>query len=433
MIAYAEPASVGQRMLWLIQRQRGQYGQLNYPLLLRLRGDGNQEGLSSAIDRLVARHETLRTTLARRHGLLTQLVHEPAPVPITRVDTGPLSGEELERLIRAEATNPVDPSDSPIRVTVWHLDDRHRVLCLNTHHFATDALSCRILTEDVMRLLGTAAILPRIAWQYRHFVRWQRRETTVQRLREEYEYWRRQLAGAEPVPLAAAAPPGFAPPGVAPTGVAPVEASPNRTIHVALDRAASGALHTVARTGQTTLFTVLLAIYYAVLHRETGALDLSVAAPFANRTRPEIAGTVGFFANMLILRTRLTPGIGFAELVRRTHRTVHEAQAHQSVAYYAVPGAGDRATDWARLAGLAFQLLPDLPGPVAPHGLEVEVLPPHIDGRFDFEITAIPHGGGLRVLFQYAPPRIDDGTATGLAAAYRAMATRVAAAPDVVA
>ena len=58
MIAREEPASVGQRMLWLIERYSGSHGQLNYPLLLRLRGPVDRTDLQLALDTLVARHET---------------------------------------------------------------------------------------------------------------------------------------------------------------------------------------------------------------------------------------------------------------------------------------------------------------------------------------------------------------------------------------
>jgi non-ribosomal peptide synthetase component F len=138
--------------------------------------------------------------------------------------------------------------------------------------------------------------------------------------------------------------------------------------------------------------------------------------------------SVGFFANMLILRTRLSPDDGVADAVRRTHRTVHEAMAHQGLGYYSLPSAGDDAGGWGRLAGVVFQLLPDLPAaPVGGSGLAAEVLPPHIAGRFDLELTAIPHRDGLRALFQYAPDRVDEVAVKRLVAGYEAAVAAVAA------
>jgi hypothetical protein len=411
MLAGEEAASVGQRMLWLIERSGGRRGQLNYPLLVRLRGELDPALIPPAVQQLVIRHETLRTTLARRQGLLTQLIGEPAPVPVTWVQVA--GEEELARRIREESSDPVDPSRSPLRVTVWTLGDRDRVVCLNMHHLATDAWSCRVLAEDLLHLLTTPAPLPRVGWQYRHFVRWQRRETTAGQLARERGYWQDRLDGAQPVAL--------------PEPAVPQPAG-NRTIQIDLDRGGSDALQALARREQTTLFTVLLALYYTALHQETGQLDLAVAAPFANRTRPEVMRSVGFFANMLILRTRLSPSGDLAGLVRATRTTVNEAIANQGVGYYAVPAANLDAGGWGRLAGVVFQLLPDLPAaPAIAGGLAAEVLPPHIAGRFDVELTAIPHRDGLRALFQYAPDRVDEAVAQRLAANYEAAIVGVAA------
>jgi hypothetical protein len=411
MVATVEAAaSVGQRMLWLIERRGGRRGQLNYPLAVRLRGELDPARIPHAIHQLVIRHETLRTTLVRRRGLLTQLIHQPEPVPVAWFDVA--DEDDQARRIRQESTDPVDPASSPLRVTVWTLSDRDRVVCLNAHHLATDAWSCRVITEDLTHLLTEPTPLPRAGWQYRHFVQWQRRETTAQRLAAEREYWLGQLRGARPIAL--------------PPPVAAPEGAGNRTVQVDIARRPADALHALARREATTLFTVLLGLYYATLHRETGQLDLPVAAPFANRTRPELMRSVGFFANMLILRTRLSPADGLAELVRRTRRTVHEAMAHQGVAYYSLPG-GAGGSDWGRLAGVVFQLLPDLPAAPSRQGLRVEVLPPHIGGRFHLELTVIPHHDGLRVLFQYAPDRIDQAVAERLAAGYEAAVAGVVA------
>jgi hypothetical protein len=102
--------------------------------------------------------------------------------------------------------------------------------------------------------------------------------------------------------------------------------------------------------------------------------------------------------------------------------------AHQGLGYYSLPAATDSAGGWGRLAGVVFQLLPDLPAaPAGGSGLAAEVLPPHIAGRFDLELTAIPHRDGLRALFQYAPDRVDEVAVKRLVAGYEAAVAAVAA------
>src|SRR4051812_9131723 len=142
------PASVGQRLLWQMDHHRGAGGALNCPVFLRLRGRLDRGALLSALDRLVRRHESLRTTFAGRGHRLTQLIHEEPPPPATaELDLGgePDPEEALERALAAEAQERVDPQAWPVRCTLWRLSDREHVLCVNMHHLVTDGWSCAVV------------------------------------------------------------------------------------------------------------------------------------------------------------------------------------------------------------------------------------------------------------------------------------------------
>jgi hypothetical protein len=431
VIVHEEHASVGQRMLWLIERHGGRPGQLNYPLVLGLRGPVGQADLQRAVDTLVARHEALRTTFGRRQGLLTQLIHEPEPVPIDAVVIEPGSAAGLRPRISAEIATPIDPARSPLRVTLWTLGPAEHVLCINAHHLVTDAWSCRILVEELVLLLGGAPGLPRIGWQYRHYVQWQQRQTTAVRLKADREYWQQRLDGARPPALPPASPP---PPGRSATageGGAAREGGEG-TIEFDIGREPWERLQQFARAEHTTPFAVLLSIYYLLIRRETEDLDLAISSPFANRTRTEVMRTVGFFVNMLILRTGLRPGSRFTDLLRSTSTTVAEALEHQGFPYFLPPGQ-TRQPDARRVEDFVFQMLPGLPPATVVGELQVEVLPPMVASRFDLELTVIQRQDeGLRAVLQYAPDRIDQAVAQRLAAGCAELAVAVTTRPDLV-
>lgn len=404
MILHEEPASIGQRMLFLLHRHRGAGGRLNYPLVLRLRGQLDMAQLQRALDQLVARHESLRTTFARRDGRLTQLVHAPGPVPLTTVT---LDGA-LDEALRQEAVTSIDPVRCALRVTLWMVAEQDHVLCLNAHHLVTDAWSSRLLTDELCHLLSDPAPLRPVAWQYRHFTRWQQRRTTVEQWRGDEEYWRAQLSGARP--------PGLRPPDRAvDAGAGPA----GGTVSLDLDGDVAGRLDRLARTQHTTDFGVLLAMFHVALRGETGQTDLCVAAPFANRTRPESSGTVGLLANLVLLRTRADPGGDFRQLLARTRDTLTAATAHQGFPYYLLPTDQAPADRPDRLGEVVFQMLPEVPAARRVGPLEVDVLVPQLDSRFDLELAAVPHPAGLRIRLQYARERVSDATAAGIAEQYR--------------
>jgi len=416
LIAHDGPVSVGQRMLWLIEHYRGGHGRLNYPLLLRIRGELDPGALQSAVDQLVVRHEGLRTTFVRRRGLLTAQVHHPSPVPIRLVRPASPSPDVLWQSIHEEIHTSIDPKSAPLRVTLWSPAATDHIACINAHHLVTDAWSCRVLVDELAALLGGERNLPRPGWQYRHFVHWQRRKTTLARQELDREYWQRQLAGAR----------GPALPWLA--GAEPSSRPVNKTREVDVGTATWDRVRELARSEQTTPFAVLLSIYYAALYRESGDADLAVASPFANRTRPEVMGTVGFFANLLVLRCRIPREGTFLSLLRQARTTTAEALAHQGFTHF-VPPAAD-GTGAGNVQDIIFQMLPGLPPPLTAGSLRIEVLPPVVASRFDLEMSVISRPGGLRVLFQYAPHRIEDPLADRLASSTSEMLRRLATDPQ---
>jgi non-ribosomal peptide synthetase component F len=248
-------------------------------------------------------------------------------------------------------------------------------------------------------------------------VQWQRRKTTAGRQENDRDYWRQRLDGARAPDLE-----------VRPqTGQAPRPGS--KSLQLDIDHEAWTAVRELARAEQTTPFGVLLSIYYAVIHRESGDADLSVASPFANRTRPEVMRTVGFFANLLVLRTRIQPGSTFLDLLHSTRSTVSEALAHQGFAHF-LPPADEGGSGPRNIEDVIFQMLPELPAPITAGGLEIEVLPPMVASRFDLELSVLPWQGGLRALFQYAPERLGDAVADRLAAGCAEMVRRVRTGAD---
>ena len=78
---------------------------------------------------------------------------------------------------------------------------------------------------------------------------------------------------------------------------------------------------------------VVLAAFQALLLRYTGETDSLVGSPIANRTYEELEGLIGFFVNLLALRTDLAGDPGLGELVARVRETALGAYAHQDLPF----------------------------------------------------------------------------------------------------
>lgn len=405
------PASLGQRMLWALARHSPDPSVLNLPMLARLRGPLRTAEWQDALDRLVAEHETLRTTYEGAASRLLQVVHPPAPIALRVVQ---LDGEAaLAEVLAAELSRPIDPTVCPLRATLWRIAVEDHVLCLNVHHLATDTTSNALLFRRLVELVSGAPPAPAPAVTYREFARRQRERLAAPDLAEQFDYWARQLRGVRFTCLPAAG----------------ADPDPGGTFTGELSAELTEALRGVARAHSTTLFTVLLAIHYAVLHATTRQRDLTIASIFANRGAADTAGTVGFLANLLVLRARTPRGGTFVDLLREVHTTVSGAVRRQEVPYHLVPRPATEAGD-ARADEVVFQMINDRVHTVAVGPLEVEALVPDgVGGRFGLELGLIPVGDATRVVLLAAPDRFPAGLPKALLRRYLATAALIARTP----
>lgn len=399
------PASVAQRLLWVLEQFRGQGGAANCPIVLRLRGPLDMRRLSDGLSALTARHESLRTTFEGRGARLTQLVHEPQPVRTRRVDLA--SDRDLREAITEEVREPVDAGQWPARITLFRLAADDHCLCVNVHHAVTDGSSCGLIVRDLQSLTGAGPPLPMVRWQYSRFRQWQEEWLAGPEMHEDRTYWTKHLEGAR-VPRLPLREPG-----------AWVSGSVTDTI----DAGTVSALAQLARGSRTTLASALLAIYYLVLRKHTGDDDLSVASFLANRTRPELRDTVGLLANMTVLRTRV--GDDFAEVLRRTHVTAVDAFVHQRLPYQLLRG-DTFAEPGRRPDDVMFQVVPELQGNLRVAGAQAEIVViDQLASRFECEFQLYPQYGGQRIVLCYNRARLDDDLAARLVGDYLAMAKAV--------
>lgn len=413
------PASVGQRLLWLLAHYRDVGAGLNCPVLWSLRGPVEEVALQSALDGLVDRHEALRTTVSGRGRNLWQVVATELPARLQVVDlqrdVDPPAA--LQAAITAEFADPVDPAEGPLRATLWRTAAEEHVLCLTVHHLLTDAASCPVLFTDFARLydaaLGLAPDPPPPGPAYRQFSAEQQAQLDGGDLDAHLAYWRRQLRALELPAL--------------PRG--PIVAPPT-TLRVSADLGAGvvQGLSEVAQQRQTTIFSVLLALYYAQLHQLTASRDLCVASLFANRPA-RYAETVGFCANMLLLRTRLPRQARFTDLLAATHQTVIGAVRHQQVPYQVV-GSIPAASDGTRAEDAVFQLIPEpLQSRPMGHAVAEALIPETIQTRFAFEFALVPSGGGYRIVLFHLAGLLPAGYPEAFVQGFRALAAGVTQQP----
>jgi amino acid adenylation domain-containing protein len=430
--SFAFPTSFSQERLWFLEQLRPGTAVYNAPHAVRLRGPLDIQALEQALSEIVRRHESLQTTFAVIDGRPRQIIAEKGSLAWCVIDLSerPETDREAEalRLATAEAQQPFDLTCGPLlRTTVLRLSSREHIFLVTLHHIISDGWSIGIFFRELSALYaafsrGVAITLPDLPIQYADFAVWQREWLQGEVLESHLAYWRHQLAGA---PSVIALPTDHARP--------PVQSLRGAKRALVLPAGLSAALRTLSRRCGVTLYMTLLAAFQTLLARHSGQQDILVGSPIAGRSRRELEGVIGFFANTLVLRTDFTGDPSFRELLERVRDVALGAFAHQDLPFEQLVEAlqTERTLSHAPLFQVMF-VLQNSPQ----EGLELEGLslsPIAIDNgtaKFDLVLSLQETAQGLQGWLEYNADLFEAETIDRLLAHFETLLHGIVAAPD---
>ncbi len=322
------PLSQGQRALWFVERLAPEAAAYNLAGAARLLSELDPAALRRALDRLSARHDSLRTTFHDVDGEPFQRVHETLEIPLAAVDASAWDAAALQERLAAAAYRPFDLESGPLlRVALFSGSAAEHTVLLAVHHLISDFWSLAVLVEELGALYGEEAGGPRadLAPPSAPFAgQVQREEERLRGAEGErlWDFWRGRLAGELPVldlPWDRPRP--------------RVQTYRGAVRHLRAGTGLHDGVRRLAAAGETTPFAVVLAAFQALLYRWTGAGDLLLGTPASGRGSADLRGTVGYFVNPVPLRAAVSPDGPFAALAAEAQRTVAAAVAHQDLPF----------------------------------------------------------------------------------------------------
>lgn len=339
------PLSFSQQRLWVLDQLMPGAPLYNIPTFFQVDGSLNSTALQASLNRVVQRHESLRTIFAQADGKPVQVVLPELKVSVPVIDLTHLSPEvkqsRVMELARQEALKPFDLAQGPLlRLSLLHLSEEQHVILLNTHHIITDDWSLGIFIREILTFYwaeieqSQAFTLPVPELQYPDFAAWQRNWLQGAVLENQLDYWKEQLVGLPPL---------LELPLDRPRPAAQAFNGAQVTFELAGDQLEK--LKALSRQEGATLFMGLLAAFQAFLSRYTGQEDFAVGTPIANRTRSEMESMIGFFVNTLVLRGDLSGAPTFRTLLQRARETTLGAYAHQDIPFEMLVDALNPARD----------------------------------------------------------------------------------------
>ena len=404
--------SFAQQRLWFLEQYEPNKYYYNIPSVRRLKGKLDVDALHRALNAIIDRHESLRTTFIKVDGEAVQVIARELVIDLPMTD---LQGQDpkdqertLKRLIREKAKRPFDLSKGPlIRCFLIRLGMKEFVLHLTMHHIISDGWSMDLfyrelwsLYEDISNEENSA--LPPLSVQYADFAEWQRQWLQGEVLDGQLDYWKAKLSGAPSVLALATDKPR-----------PPVQGFSGAQHTAVLPRSVLADLKILSSESGSTLFMTLLAVYQLLLHRYSGQKDILVGSPVAGRQSAEIENLIGFFVNTLVLRTDFSTNLTIRELLDQVREVVLGAFEHQDVPFEKLVEElkPERLPSHPPLVQvmIALQNMPQsfqqVPG--------LEILPERFEGdvaKFDLTLFAAETTGGLDLSLVYNTDLFEKST-----------------------
>ncbi|WP_390625552.1 MULTISPECIES: non-ribosomal peptide synthetase [Calothrix] len=424
--------SFSQERLWFIHQLQPNSSTYNVSFAFRLQGLLNISALERSFNEIIQRHEALRTRFFSADNKPVQVIAPSFNLKLPVINLQELSQQEKEtqvlQLIKNEVQQPFDlEQNSPLRCSLLQLGSNEYVLLLIVHHIAFDGWSEGVFWRELTALYtafadGEPSPLPELPIQYADFAVWQRKWLQGQVTDTQLNYWKRQLADAPPLlelPTDRVRP--------------PVQTNRGSILHFRLDEQLTQKLKSLSEQSGATLFMTLLTGFVILLSRYSNQQDILVGSPIANRNRSEIESLIGFFVNILVLRTDVSGNPTFWELLQRVRQVAIEAYAHQDVPFEQVVEAlqPERNLNYSPLFQVMFVLLNTPPGKLELPGLsltQLEIENP--TAKFDITLLMTETEQGLTASLEYNSDLFEPATITRMAGHFQTLLEGIVSNPE---
>ncbi|WLH28435.1 non-ribosomal peptide synthetase [Pseudomonas canadensis] len=326
------PLSYSQQRMWFLWQMEPDSPAYNVGGMARLRGVLDVGRFEAALQALIMRHETLRTTFPSVDGVAYQKVSPQTGLRMDWQDFSALSETErqprLQQLADHEAHTPFNLETGPLlRACLVKAGEQEHYLVLTLHHIVTEGWAMDIFARELSALYEAFiderdSPLAPLPVQYLDYSVWQRQWLESGERQRQLDYWTAQLGNEHPL---------LELPGDRPRP--PVQSHQGELYRFDLSDDLAARVRAFNAERGLTLFMTMTATLAVLLYRYSGQTDLRIGAPVANRIRPESEGLIGAFLNTQVLRCQLNGQMNVAQLFEQVRHTVIEGQSHQDLPF----------------------------------------------------------------------------------------------------
>ena len=348
--------------------------------------------LEESINKLIVRHESLRTSFENRNGQIVQIINEPKAIKLQQLDSDDTT----------LFNTPFDLSSAPL-LKVGYYDN---TIMLVIHHIITDGESMTVLCKELNELyMGRE--LPETV-QYGEFA------VTDNYTEENENYWLKEFS-EEPATLDL------------PTDFArPEKQSFNGTsISSQIDKELNDDILNKCKQLGITPYAYYTACYNILLSKFSGNEDICVGMPISGRSS-KFLNTIGMFVNTVVLRTNTEGNKSIRQLMQEVRTNSISAIDNQSYPYNElVKKLGISSSNRNPLFDVMFAYQNETLPVIIFGDEEVQSLPVKIGGaKCDLNFNIVPTRDKIALTVEYNTDLFREETINKFIKAYTSILTQ---------
>ncbi|WP_187441329.1 non-ribosomal peptide synthetase [Bacillus pumilus] len=405
------PLSPPQQRVYMVS-QLEQSTAYHMPAVVRLKGTLQQEKLTEAFEKLITRHDILRTSFHTLKGVPRQRVAPSVSFQIEQL-TGGTVEENMQQFVR-----PFDLECAPLlRIGLKSIHDQEHLLFFDMHHLISDGLSIDLMLRELSDAYEGAVKEP-LKLQYQDYAVWQEQ----QGFQKEEAFWLQEFSGELPALQLLT---DYQRPAV--------QSFAGDRVIKEIDETLKGQLQELASNHQTTLYTVLLSAYYTLLAKYTGQREFVVGTPVAGRVHADLDDMIGMFVQTLALRSEVDPNGTMTQLIEQVKEKTMHAFEHQQYPFERLLEKLNVPRDFSRhpLFDTVFTLTPNHAAAqhIGEMQVEIEETNFHI-AKFDLTLQAMESDQGLSFVLDYSTALFKRSTAEQMLHHYMYLLEQMVQAPQ---
>ncbi|MFT7821915.1 amino acid adenylation domain-containing protein [Bacillus siamensis] len=410
----AYPASSTQKRLFILDQMEGSSTAYNMASALEVTGNLDVEKIQQAIDRLIQRHESLRTSFVMTEGETLQVIADEVFYPVEYEETDSYSEADMEQFVR-----PFDIGKAPLmRFKVVKERNRNKyILLFDMHHIISDHKTLNLLIEDFSRLYNGEELQP-LELQYKDYSEWMR----ARNLESQRDYWKEVFKEEAPVLDLVTDYPR-----------PKTQSYKGAQVSVQLSKEQKVGIENINKQNETTDYMTLLAVFMIELHKYSRQQDIVVGTPISGRVHQDTETIAGMFVNTLAMRGYPRGEKTFLEFLSEIKELALNAYENQEYPFEELVEEVEVRRDLSRnpLFDVMFTMQNDEDIHLAMGEAQVDMLGIHfIDAKFDLDLQATAHEEGYALDLVYCSDLFTQTSAQVILEHFKVLLDRVIANPE---